>query len=750
MASGHSRRPAGGQAWLGLITAIAVFGASLFFWSEAHADTAPTPTGLTPAEISQAGMVRLSEINEGALLLKTVEGGLYVPAPLVATDIRLDIAGPIVRAVVTQRFENPSAAWVEGTYVFPMPEDSGVDRLRMQIGDRFIEGEIQEREQARQIYEAARANGQRASLVEQERPNMFTTSVANIGPGETIIVQIEYQDVARLNDGTFELRVPLAITPRYIPQPEGFVFASDGGEQMATLADAMRITPPLMHPSAEPGEYLRLPVTIHADLLPGFDLGPVASRYHATLVDRSEPGHAVITLADGPIPANRDFVLTWRPADETAPSAALFTEERDGQTYLLAQILPPATLDAETPRRPRETIFVIDNSGSMAGTSMRQAREALVAALDRLEPGDRFNLIRFDNTMERLFPAAVDATPSNIAQARRFASRLEAEGGTVMLPALEAALIDDTPQDTARVRQLVFLTDGAIGNEAELFAAIDQGLGRSRLFPVGIGSAPNTYFMSRAARLGRGTFTHIGDVNEVAGEMERLFTALERPVMTGLDALFPAGALSEIWPAPLPDLYYGEPVLLTARLAGPEGAMRLEGELAGSVWQQNIPLSEARPARGVATLWARNRIRALEEMRFQGATPSAIDASVLETALDFHLVTRLTSLVAVDATPARPVGDQLVQRDVPLMVPHGWDFEAVMDDRIAPVQHAALDPATLARLRPGHDPDAIPLDADGIPLPATATPRELLMSLGGLMMLIALIWLIANRERRLW
>ncbi|WP_417469724.1 marine proteobacterial sortase target protein [Maricaulis sp.] len=745
MASARTRKPAGGQAWLGLITAIAVFGASVFFWSEAHADTPSAEEQITPA-----GLVRLSEINEGALLLKTVEGGLYVPAPLVATDIELDIAGPIVRATITQRFENPSDAWVEGTYVFPMPEDSGVDRLRMQIGDRFIEGEIHERQQARRIYEAARANGQRASLVEQERPNMFTTSVANIGPGETIIVQIEYQDVARLNDGTFELRVPLAITPRYIPQPEGFVFASDGSDRMETLADAQRITPPLMHPSAEPGDQLRLPVTIHADLQPGFALGAVASRYHATLVDRSEPGHAMISLPDGPIPANRDFVLTWRPANETAPSAALFTEQLDGQTYLLAQILPPATLGADTPRRPRETIFVIDNSGSMAGASMRQARQALAAALDRLESGDRFNLIRFDNTMERVFPTAVDATPANIARARSFASRLEAEGGTVMLPALRAALTDDTPSDTARVRQVVFLTDGAIGNEAELFAAIDQGLGRSRLFPVGIGSAPNTYFMSRAARLGRGTFTHIGDVNEVAGAMERLFTALERPVMTDLDALFPAGALSEIWPAPLPDLYYGEPVLLTARLAGPDGMMRLEGQLAGSTWQQDIALAEAGPAQGVATLWARNRIRALEETRFQGATPAAIDASVLETALNFHLVTRLTSLVAVDATPARPVGDPLVQRDIPLMVPDGWDFQAVMDERIHPVQHAALDPGMIARLRPGQDPGAAPVDADGVPLPATATPRELMMGLGGLMMLIALIWLITNRERRLW
>tara|TARA_R110000868_G_scaffold158190_3_gene386132 strand:+ start:14521 stop:16755 length:2235 start_codon:yes stop_codon:yes gene_type:complete len=744
VASARTHRPAGGQAWLGLITAIVIFAVSVFFWSGAHADTLEA----SPPDAGQ--LVRLSEINEGALLLKTVEEGLYIPAPLLATDIEVSIAGPIVRTTITQRFENPSDSWIEGTYLFPMPEDSGVDRLRMQIGDRFIEGEIHERQEARRIYTEARANGQRASLIEQERPNMFTTSVANIGPHETIIVQIEYQDVARLNDGTFEMRVPLGITPRYIPQPEGFVFAGDGGERMQALDDAARITAPILLPSEEPTEYLRLPVTIEVDLQPGFELGRVASLYHATLVTHAQPDHAVIELAAGPVPANRDFVLTWRPANEAAPSAALFTEEWEGETYLLAQILPPATLGADTPRRPRETIFVIDNSGSMAGASMRQAREALVAAIDRLQPGDRFNVIRFDNTMERVFPAPVDASPATISRARNFAAQLEAEGGTVMLPALRAAFTDATPDDTSRVRQVVFLTDGAIGNEAELFAAINQGLGRSRLFPVGIGAAPNTYFMSRAARLGRGTFTHIGDVGEVAQEMDRLFTALERPVMTQLDALFPAGALSEIWPAPLPDLYYGEPVLLTARLSSPDGIMRLEGQLAGSQWQETIALNEARPASGVVTLWARNRIRALEEMRFQGASSASIDASVLETALDFHLVSRLTSLVAVDATPARPVGEDLAQTAVPNMIPDGWDFDAVMDERADPVQHAALDPALLARLRAGEAPEAAPVDANGVPLPATATPRELLMLAGGLLMLIALIWMIANRERRLW
>ena len=738
MTSTRHRRGSGSQGGFALVLAIAVFIVSLFLWAEARADTPAPP---------DAGLVRLSEMEESALLIRTVDAGLYVPAPLVATDIALDIAGPVVRATVTQRFENPSDAWVEGTYVFPLPADAGIDRLRMQVGDRFIEGEIHERRQARRIYEDARANGQRASLLEQERPNMFTTSVANIGPGETIIVQIEYQDVARLADGTFDLRVPLAITPRYVPG-DAPQFVAESRNAPAAVPDARRITPPLMHPDGEPANALRLPVSITARLQPGFEPGQIASLYHATLVERPGEGDARISLADGPVPANRDFVLTWRPAEEYRPSAALFTQTLNGETYLLAQVLPPATLGDDAPRQPRETVFVIDNSGSMAGASMRQAKQALLSALDRMQPGDRFNVIRFDNTMEQVFPAPVDATRDNLDRARRFVRGLDANGGTEMLPAMQAALADATPQDTVRVRQVVFLTDGAIGNEDALFAAIHDGLGRSRLFPVGIGSAPNTHFMSRAARAGRGTFTHIGDVSEVAGAMDALFAALERPVMTDLDALFPEGALSEIWPAPLPDLYYGEPVLMTARLDNPAGSMRLEGRMGDALWQEDLSLSDARPANGIATLWARNRIRAIEELRYQGASAEAIDAEVLQTALDFHLVSRLTSLVAVDVTPARPADEVLTARDVPLMVPHGWDFDAVMNRNPERQHRAALDPALIDRLAPGSPPGAGDAQArNGLALPATATPREWLILLGALMALSGLAWRMVQRRQ---
>ena len=213
---------------------------------------------------------------------------------------------------------------------------------------------------------------------------------------------------------------------------------------------------------------------------------------------------------------------------------------------------------------PREVIFVIDNSGSMGGTSMVQAKASLAYGLARLKPGDRFNVIRFDDTFDVLFTNAVPADASHVSRAQKFVSSLEARGGTEMVPAMRAALTDDGAA-AGHVRQVVFLTDGAIGNEQQLFDTITSMRGRSRVFMVGIGSAPNSFLMTRASELGRGTFTHIGSVEQVEERMRDLFGKLESPVVTGLSARFSDGG-ADMTPAVMGDLYRGEPLVLATKL----------------------------------------------------------------------------------------------------------------------------------------------------------------------------------------
>jgi Ca-activated chloride channel homolog len=614
------------------------------------------------------------EMNTGALLLPTEDGG-FVQAPRLGTDVIMTVSGTIARVTVTQRFENSSDRWLQGVYVFPLPEQSAVDALRMEIGSRVIEGEIKGRDAAKQAYEAAKDAGQKASLVEQERPNIFTNSVANIGPHESIVVRIEYQETVKQDSGVYSLRFPLVVAPRYNPKGSDITPVEYGGKpsQSDPVPDRDRITPPVLNPAKRPKIN---PVSIEVTLDAGFALGDITSSYHEIALKRTGDNTATLALAEGSVPADKDFELVWKPKVAAAPQTSLFYESVAGQDYLLAMVTPP-TLDAAPKLLPRELIFVIDNSGSMAGTSIAQAKQSLLFALGRLRPGDKFNVVRFDDTLETLFDTAVDASSDNLAIAKHFVSRLDAEGGTEMLPALQAALKDARPEDATRLRQIVFLTDGSVGNEAQLFEEIANHRGRSRLFTVGIGSAPNSYFMTRAAEIGRGTFTQIGSDEQVLERMSALFAKLEKPVMMGLKADWPAGTSVEAWPDPLPDLYAGEPVVLSAKLPSRQGELKLTGTFDGKPWTTTLKLEHAVPGAGVAKLWARSKIASLEAKAFTGSDPDAFNGAIETVALEHHLVSSQTSLIAVDKTKSRPDGQSVSSVDMPVNLPDGWVYDKV-------------------------------------------------------------------------
>jgi len=672
-----SREPLATSVFLSLILA-------LFFTLPCILVRAEPVSSGVSAATGEAQRVTPGEMNTGALLLQSEDGSL-VEAPRLQTDVVMAVSGTIARVTVTQRFENPSDRWLEGIYVFPLPEQSAVDALRMEIGDRVIEGEIKGRDEAKEAYEAAKDAGQKASLVEQERPNIFSNSVANIGPHEAIVVRIEYQETVKQDGGVYALRFPLVVAPRYNPKAGDITTVDFGGKPSGVdpVPDRDRITPPVLDPAKSPKIN---PVSIQVTLNAGFVLGDIKSSFHQMALDRPGDETASLTLAGGTVPADKDFELTWSPKVASVPQTALFHETVNGQDYLLAMVTPP-TLESAAKLLPRELIFVIDNSGSMAGTSMVQAKQSLLYALDRLRAGDKFNVVRFDDTMETLFDQAVDATSENLAIAKNFVSRLDAQGGTEMLPALTAALKDAAASDTSRVRQVVFLTDGSVGNEDQLFAEISSHLGRSRLFTVGIGSAPNSYFMRRAAELGRGTFTHIGAEEQVLARMSALFAKLEKPVMLGLKAAWPQGTSAEVWPDPLPDLYAGEPVVLSAKIGAMGGELHLSGMFDGKPWTAALRLSDAVDGVGVAKLWARSKIDSLEAKAYGDMSFGVIEKQIETVALEHHLVSSQTSLVAIDQTKSRPDGQGVASVDMPVNLPEGWVYDKVFGPQ-GPAQHA--------------------------------------------------------------
>ena len=622
--------------------------------------------GTTPA------LAQGRRVTEGTLLWRSAQQETAVPAPLLATDVELRVTGMVVRAVVRQQFTNPSTDWAEGVYVFPLPEDAAVDHLKMTVGERIIEGVIQERTAAKAAYTQARREGRRAGLVEQERPNVFTTSVANIPPGAAIGIEIQYQQAVRYDAGRFALRFPMVVGPRYIP---GTPVPGSSGRGWSpdtdVVPDASRITPPVEHPSRGPIN----PVALRIELDPGVPLAGLQSPSHAIHTRALSAGRYEIELQQVSVPADRDFQLVWTPVAGAAPAAALLTEPMGDDVFALLMVMPPAETAVEGDRLPREVVFVLDHSGSMAGASIEQARAALTLALARLRPTDHFNVIRFNHRADALFAGARPADRANLDTARRYVDAIRADGGTEMLGALQRSL--EGSEQSGRLRQVIFLTDGAVGDEPRLFQAIRERLGDSRLFTIGIGSAPNSHFMREAARLGRGTFTHIGNPAEVREKMTGLFRKLESPALADVRLELPGAPDAEILPAPIPDLYVGEPIVVAIRTRMLPAEAVVHGRFGSTPWQAQVPLHQAAPGAGLPAHWARARIATLLDQRRAGAPDDDIRHAVLDVALRHHLVSPYTSLVAVDVTPARPGDAPLTTHALKTNLPHGWEYEAV-------------------------------------------------------------------------
>ncbi len=662
----------------------------------------------------------------GTLMLRGLKDTDTMPAIRLGTDMNVTVSGSVARVRVTQAFHNSSDRWMEATYLYPLPEDGAVDSLKMVVGQRVIVGRIEKREAARALYENAKARGQKAGLVEQQRPNMFTSSVANVGPGETVLISIEYQSPVSQASGTYSLRLPLVVGPRYTP--------SHTLTSSAAVADAQAVTSsPVMNPKT--GLSLN-PTSITVHLQPGFKAANVISPYHPIVVTGADDDRTIM-LAAGEVPADRDFELDWRSASAN-PTLGLFHEQTAGGDYVMATIAPPADLST-LPTPPREMVFVIDNSGSMGGASMDEAKASLIHALATLRPRDHFNIIRFDDTMTKLFEQSVPATPDQVALARRFAEGLQANGGTEMLPALKAALKDAAASGGASaLRQVIFLTDGEISNEQEMLATLGQDGGQSHIFFVGIGSAPNDFLMSRMASIGRGTYTHVGTPEEVAAKMMPLLDILGHPAMQDLAVKVEGGTL-DLTPRVLPDVYAGQPLVLLGKTDHLSGTLTVSGTIGGQHWEKKVDLTTAEESPAVAKLWSRRRIDDIEADRTLGKIDDkAADEEITDIGLINSLVTSKTSLVAIDETPTRPAGEGLSREDLPINLPAGWDFDVLFGGESGKAAMRNTDTMAARAAK-----QAAQLD-----LPQTATGFAGMMAQGLALVLVGLGGLFIIRHRR--
>ncbi len=646
------------------------------------------------------------EPGAGSLLLHS-PGSPPVPALMQRSAVQVSISGIVAVVTLEQRFHNTSEQWAEGVYTFPLPGQAAVRALEIRVGERRIVGAIQERKEAEAVYAAARDAGRKASLVSQQRPNLFSNRIANIAPGESVTVRLELVQPVTYADGEFGLRLPMTLTPRYIPgitlagsaesnesPPMPYYLGHYLGHYLAT--DQVPDAPLLavaQYPRAGSDATPLNPVTIAIELDPGMPLARVDTPYHEMRL-RRDGNQYQLQLARGSSEMDRDFVLNWEPATGSLPQAALFTEQVADEYYGLLLVVPPALVQGWH-TRARELVFVVDTSGSMGGVPIQQLRESLVAALDGLRPGDHFNIIAFDHSYRTLFPDAMPVDRRALQQARRFISGLRAAGGTEMLPPLRRALVAAPAGDSGgRLRQIVFMTDGAVGNEQAIIDTIATELGDSRLFTLGLGSAPNSWFLRKAAQLGRGRHLHIGDQAEISASVATLLDYLSAPMLTDISVAWPQAVADA--GGPIPDLYAGAPLQRLVRFNVPPqpGVIRISGQLAGKPWEQTLALEPAVDAAahapGVASLWARERIEQILDQRHQGLREEKVRAEVLAVALTHRLLSPYTSFVAVEKALSRPQGVPLRTVAVPGTRPRGQSPQAFAYPQTATTAGAKL------------------------------------------------------------
>ncbi|KGK00603.1 marine proteobacterial sortase target protein [Thalassotalea sp. ND16A] len=675
------------------------------------------------------------EVSAGNLYLKSDKG--YQHSLVLSSDYVVDVNAMMARVTLTQNFTNTSSDWVEGVYVFPLASDVAVDDMEMVIGERFIKAEIQQREQAQKTYQQAKRTGKKASLVEQQRPNLFTTSVANIPPGESIKIKISYLQQVPLSDHIFSLRLPLTITPRYIPrefteakinhqqqqtaelleQQSQDIDVSQGMDWSVnthTVPDAAKITP--FQSPANMGQQASIKVNLNV----GLPIAGITSPYHQINQMNPQRQHhnQTIRLVKTTVPMNRDFVLNWQIKADSLPQAAFFKESKQGYDYGLLMLTPP-TAPQTLVNIAKEMIYIIDTSGSMGGVAIKQAKQALAYAVKQLSPLDKFNIIEFNSAFTQLFSQPKSASASQVNTALNWIDRLEANGGTEMLPALKAAT--GVKASDGYIRQVVFITDGSVGNEAQLFRVIKGELYDSRLHTVGIGSAPNSHFMERAAELGRGSYNYIGKIAEVQQKMAELFNRISQPVLTDIKVNWPNQNV-ELLPAKIADLYATEPLIISARWpsAEPEPmssgkalTINVSGKINQQQWQQKLSINHAAQQSGVVTWWARQKIKQLNYKlydTYDDDKKQSLIEQITAVAIDNRLLSKYTSFVAVDKTPSRKLAEILKSKSVANAMPHG--------------------------------------STQAIPMANTATSANLQLKVGLLMLLITALCMLAKRTQR--
>lgn len=617
-------------------------------------------------------------ITQGRLDAIDAKGQSVGSCPLKHTDVSVDIAGFITRVTVRQQFHNPFKDKIEAIYVFPLSQDAAVDRMTMKVGDRVIQGQIKERGEARAIYEQAKAQGKVASLLDQERPNIFTQSVANIEPGEQVDITISYSETLEWTDGQYSFDFPMVVGPRYIPGGGSAPAPMTTGRPTPEVPDADRITPPVTPEGTRAGHDISITVNLDA----GLPIRRIDSKQHAVTVDfpKSDKTRAVIKLKQQKTIPNKDFVLVYETATDEIEDTVLTHTDQRGKFFTI--VLQPPKRVRKQLIVPKEMVFVIDKSGSMRGFPIDTAKEAMRLCIQGLHENDTFNLMTFAGGVGFCFERPVPNTDENRQKALAYLQSLQGSGGTEMMKAIHACLAgQDDPQ---RVRIVCFMTDGYVGNDMAIIDAVARNAAQARVFSFGIGTSVNRFLLDGMARAGRGEVHYILNQQQATGAAERFYERVRTPVLTDITLDFGDLKVGEIYPSRIPDLFSSTPVVVKGQYRqGGRGTITLRGKTGEGKFERkiNVTLPEKEPDNQVlASLWARAKVGHLMNQDLaaaqRGKPDPAVKEEILGLGLRFQLLTQYTSFVAVEHVRITEGGRSRTVA-VPVEMPEGVSYEGV-------------------------------------------------------------------------
>lgn len=647
---------------------------------------------LSPTAEPKQGEQQAQSSGAGSLLAMTSTGKPVGQCALKHTSVSTKISGYVARVTVKQSFTNPYKDKIEAIYTFPLSESGAVDSMTMKVGNRTIKGSIKKREEAKQIYETAKAQGHVASLLDQERTNIFTQSVANIEPGANIDITITYVELLKYDAGKFSYTFPTVVGPRFIP---GDATGKDGtgwAPDTTTVPDASKITPPVTPANTRAGHDISIDVDVDA----GVPIQNISSKLHEIAVTKVGSDEAKISLKDKETIPNKDFVLSWDVAGDALKSGYLtYRDSKTESGYFTVMLLPPKRVTVDK-IAPKEMIFLIDCSGSQRGAPLDKAKETLRYIVDHMNPQDTFQIIAFAQQQKLLFEnKAQQVTGARKVEANKFIDELQANGGTWMAPAVEKAC--SIPADEHRLRIVTFMTDGYVGNDLQILGLIKKNRSTSRWFSFGTGNSVNRMLIDGIAAEGGGEADYVLLNTSGAEVGKKFYDRISSPVLTDVSVDFGKLDVKEVFPKDVSDVWAEKPLYIKGRYLKPgAGTITLKGFSAGKPYTQTLAVNFPEINKNnevLGSIWARAKVDRLQAEDYQGAQSGNINKEIkdeiIQTALEHHIMTNYTSFVAVEEKTVTK--DGVMQTvTVPVELPDGVSREGVFGEPSPAPQQASF------------------------------------------------------------